>query len=324
MTPQLDLIPLGNTDLRVTPLGLGIWQWGDTMMWGYGKGYGDADLRPVFDATLAAGVNFIDTAEMYGRGRSESLLGQFMRETPAARDQIVLATKFAPMPWRLSPGRLLRALRESLNRLGLSQVDLYQIHFPYSPVSIETWMDALADAVEAGLTRAVGVSNFSPSQTIRAHAALMRHGIPLASNQVEYSLLDRTPETSGLTRVCRDLGVTIIAYSPIAKGVLSGKYTPDNIPPGVRRHKYDRNFLAKAQPVIDQLREIGQAHDVANSAKTSSQVALNWLICKGAVPIPGAKNLQQAQENFGALGWRLTDEEVARLDGVSEKVISEQ
>jgi aryl-alcohol dehydrogenase-like predicted oxidoreductase len=203
MSPQLDLIPLGTTDLRVTPLGLGIWQWGDTMMWGYGKGYGEADLKPVFESTLAAGINFIDTAETYGRGRSERLLGQFMRETPAARDQLVLATKFAPLPWRLSPGRLLHALRESLNRLGLSQVDLYQIHFPYSPVAVEMWMEALADAVEAGLTRAVGVSNFSPSQTVRAYAALARRGVPLASNQVEYNLLNRKPETSGLIKVCR-------------------------------------------------------------------------------------------------------------------------
>src|SRR5512144_957433 len=141
MTPQLDLIPLGTTDLRVTPLGLGIWQWGDKMMWNYGQGYDEADLKPVYEATLAAGINFIDTAEIYGRGRSERVVGQFMSETNT-RDQIVLATKFAPLPWRLSPGRLLHALRESLNRLGLPQVDLYQIHWPYTPVSIEMWMEA--------------------------------------------------------------------------------------------------------------------------------------------------------------------------------------
>ena len=320
MSLQLDLIPLGKTDLRVTPLGLGIWQWGDTMMWGYGKGYGDTDLKPVYEATLAAGINFIDTAEMYGRGRSERVVGQFMAETQT-RDQLVLATKFAPLPWRLTSSRLLHALRDSLNRLGLSQVDLYQIHFPYTPVSVETWMSAMADAVEAGLTRAVGVSNFSPSQTIRAHAALARRGIPLASNQVEYSLLERKPETSGLVKVCRDLGVTIIAYSPIAKGMLTGKYTPDNVPPGMRSRQYNREYLSRIQPLIEVLREIGQVHGDAKGAKTPSQVSLNWLICKGAVPIPGAKNLRQAQENFGALGWRLPDEEIARLDEVSEKVM---
>ncbi len=320
MSPQLDLIPLGNTELRITPLGLGIWQWGDTMMWGYGKGYGDADLKPVYKATLAAGINFIDTAEMYGRGRSERVVGQFMRETPTARDQLVLATKFAPLPWRLTHGRLLHALRESLNRLGLSQVDLYQIHWPYTPVSIEAWMEAMADAVEAGLTRAVGVSNFSPSQTVRAYATLARRGVPLASNQAEYSLLERKPETSGLTKVCRDLGVTVIAYSPIAKGTLTGKYTPDNIPPGMRRRTYNREYLIRVQPLIDVLRKIGQAH----GDKTPSQVSLNWLMCKGAVPIPGAKNLRQAQENFGSLGWRLTEEEVATLDETSEQVAHHQ
>jgi aryl-alcohol dehydrogenase-like predicted oxidoreductase len=317
MSPQLDLIPLGATDLRVTPLGLGIWQWGETWLWGYGKDYGEADLKPMYEATLAAGINFVDTAEIYGQGRSEQLLGGIMRETNT-RDRVVLATKFAPLPWRLTPGRLIRALRESLNRMGLSQVDLYQIHFPYSPISVEMWMGALADAVEGGLTRAVGVSNFTPSQTVRAHAALARRGVPLASNQVEYSLLDRKPETGGLIKVCRDLEVTVIAYSPIAKGVLSGKYTPDHVPAGMLRLKYTRNHLTRIQPLLGVLKAMGEAH----GGKTPVQVALNWLMCKDVVPIPGAKNLQQAEENFGALGWRLTDEEVARLDEVSEKVKS--
>jgi len=321
MTSQIETVPLGQTELRVSPLGLGVWQWGDTMMWGYGKSYSDADLQPVYEATLAAGVNFIDTAEMYGRGRSERVVGRFMRKTNT-RDQVVLATKFMPLPWRLSPGRLVHALRESLNRLGLSQVDLYQIHFPMPPLTVETWADALADAVEAGLTRAVGVSNFSPTQTIRAHATLAKRGLPLASNQVEYSLLDRKPETSGLVEVCRDLGVTIIAYSPIAKGMLTGKYTPDNVPPGMRSRMYNREYLGKIQPLIELLKEIGQAHDVANSAKTPSQVSLNWLICKGAIPIPGAKNLRQASENFGALGWRLSEDEVQALEKASYQVIS--
>src|SRR5512147_2077584 len=141
MSPQVETIPLGKTDLRVTPLGLGIWQWGDTMTGGYGKGYGDADLKQVYEATLAAGINFIDTAEIYGRGRSETVLGQFMRETHT-RDRLVVASKFAPFPWRLSGHRLIDALRDSLNRLGVSQVDLYQIHFPIPPLSVETWMAA--------------------------------------------------------------------------------------------------------------------------------------------------------------------------------------
>src|SRR3972149_6793232 len=302
MIPQLETIPLGKTDVRITPLGLGVWQWGDTMMWGYGKSYGDADLRPVYDATLAAGVNFIDTAEVYGRGRSETVVGGFMRETQT-RNQVVLATKFAPLPWRWSSGSLLNALQHSLNRLGVSKVDLYQVHFPYSLISVETWANALADAVQQGLTRTVGVSNYNVQQTMRAHAVLAKRGVPLASNQVRYSLLDRKPETSGLIKVCGELGVTIIAYSPIAKGSLTGKYTPDNVPPGRRSRKYNREYLIKVQPLIGLMKEVGQAH----AGKTPSQVALNWVMCKGAVPIPGAKNLRQAQENFGALGWKLSE-----------------
>lgn len=316
MTSQLETIPLGKTDLRVTPLGLGVWQWGDTRIWGYGQSYTDADLKPVYDATLAAGINFIDTAEIYGRGRSETVLGQFMRETHT-RDRLVVASKFAPFPWRLSGHRLIDALRASLNRLGVSQVDLYQIHFPIPPLSVETWMAAMAEAVQQGLIRAVGVSNYSVEQTRRAHATLAKRGIPLASNQVEYSLLQRKPETSGLTKVCGELGVTIIAYSPIAKGLLSGKYTPDNLPPGLRGRLTNKPYLAKIQPLIGLLKDIGQGQGVANSAKTPVQVALNWLICKGAVPIPGAKNLRQAQDSFGALGWRLSESEVQVLDKAS-------
>ncbi len=315
MPPQLENIPLGKTDVRITPLGLGIWQWGDTLMWGYGKTYGDQDLRPVYDGMLAAGINFIDTAELYGRGRSERVVGQFMQQTNT-RDQIVLATKFFPMPYRMRRSDLVKALKGSLNRLGLSRVDLYQIHWPPLVRSIEFWADALADAVEAGLTRAVGVSNYNVEQTRRAYEVLAKRGVPLASNQVEYSLLERRPETSGLVKLFRELDVTIIAYSPIAKGALTGKYTPESAPPGARRRKYNRRYLTRIQPLISLLKEIGQAH----GGKTPSQVSLNWLIRKGAVPIPGAKNLKQARENFGALGWQLSEEEVAQLDKASDQV----
>ncbi len=315
MTTHLETVPLGKTDIRITPLGVGAWQWGDTMMWGYGRSYTAADVRPAFDAALNAGLNWFDTAEVYGRGTSERLLGQFIHD---AKARPIVATKFAPLPWRLRRGELLKALRASLNRLNLSRVDLYQMHWPFPTVSIEMWMNAMADAVEAGLTRAVGVSNYNVEQTRRAQAALAKRGVVLASNQVEYSLLERSPERSGLVEVCRELGVTIIAYSPIAKGILSGKYTPDNPPPSLRARRYHREYLRKIQPLFSLLREIGQAH----GGKTPSQISLNWLICKGAVPIPGAKNLKQAQENIGALGWRLSDDQVQALDKVSTQLIS--
>jgi len=305
---------LGPSQVHISPLGIGTWAWGDRLFWGYGRGsYTDADLEAVFQVSQAAGINFFDTAEIYGRGRSERLLGQFIR---AGDEPVVVATKFFPFPWRLGRRSLLRALQKSLERLGLSQVDLYQIHWPYPPVKIETWMDGLADAVEAGLVRTVGVSNYDADQTRRAHAALAQRGVPLVSNQVQYSLLHRQPEQRGLLDTCRQLGITLIAYSPLAQGLLSGKYTPENPPPGLRGRRFNRKHLARVQPLVTHLRELGQAH----GGKTPSQVALNWVIRKGAVPIPGAKNAHQAQENIGALGWQLAEEEVAALDAVSEEV----
>ncbi len=282
-------------------------------MWNYGQGYGESDLREVFDTALAAGIDFFDTAEVYGRGQSESFLAQFSRQSGR---RVTIATKFAPLPWRWRRTSVVQALRRSLNRLGVERVDLYQIHWPWSPIPIETWVSGLADALEAGLTRAVGVSNFSAAQTRRAAQVLAARGIPLASNQVEYNLLHRQPERNGVIDTCRELGVSVIAYSPIRKGLLSGKYTPENPPPGRRGMTARREYLARVQPLVELLRRIGAAH----GGKTPAQVSLNWLICKGAIPIPGAKNARQAGENAGAVGWRLSDPEVAELDTASDKL----
>ncbi|MFQ5857785.1 MAG: aldo/keto reductase [Anaerolineae bacterium] len=306
-------IPLGSSDLRISRLGIGTWAWGDRLFWGFGRGYGEADVEAAFQASLTASINFFDTAEIYGRGRSEQLLGQFVH---AAGQPVVVATKFFPYPWRLRRGDLLRALRGSLKRLGMDRVDLYQIHWPYPPVSIETWMAGLADAVDAGLSRAVGVSNYNVERMRRAHTALAERGVPLVSNQVQFSLLDRRPERNGLLEACRELGVTLIAYSPLAQGLLTGKYTPRERPPGVRGLRYNRQYVTQIQPLVALLRQLGEAH----GGKTPAQVALNWVMCKGAVPIPGAKNARQAEENAGALGWRLTGGQVAALDEISEKL----
>lgn len=302
---------LGKTEVQIPWMGIGTWQWGDKMMWGYGGGgYNDGDIRQAFDAAVAGGVRFFDTAEVYGLGRSETFLGQFLRESGV---EATVATKFFPFPWRLTRRQLLTALRKSLQRLGLARVDLYQVHWPMPTAPIERWANALADAVEAGLTRAVGVSNYSAEQLGRAHNVLAARGVPLASNQIEYSLLHREPERNGQLQAARDLGITIIAYSPLAKGVLTGKYTPESPPPGPRGRMYNPEYLAKVQPLIQRLREAGEAH----GGKTPAQVALNWTICKGTVPIPGAKNARHVESNLGALGWRLTADEVAALDEAS-------
>jgi aryl-alcohol dehydrogenase-like predicted oxidoreductase len=288
------------------------------MMWGYGKTYTDSDIHEAFHISLQSGINFFDTAEVYGKGRSERLLGARLQEArqSALIAPLVVATKFMPYPWRLWKGALLSKLRASLARLGVERVDLYQIHWPFSPLPIELWANALAHAVEAGLARAVGVSNYNSTQMLRAHSALSKRGVPLASNQVEFHLLNRRVEHKGLLKLCRELGVTLIAYSPLAKGMLTGKYTPQTRPPGLRSYIFRRARLGKIQPLIQLMREIGKAH----GGKSPAQVALNWVICKGAVPIPGAKNARQAQDNAGALGWRLAEAEIAALDAESQKL----
>jgi len=308
---EVPKISLGRTEVKIPPLGVGTWQWGDKLYWGFGRGYDENDLYEAFQKSLKAGVDFFDTAEVYGMGLSERFLGTFIQKMQV---QVVIATKF--MPWHFQRGSLMKSLRASLKRLGLPQVALYQVHWPIPLRRVEVWAEALADAVEAGLTRAVGVSNFSLQQMRRAYDVLSRRGIPLASNQVEYSLLNRKVEWNGLLRACEEMGVTLIAYSPLGMGILTGKYTLEHPPSGFRNRRYGRRLLARVEPLIHRLREIGEAH----GGKTPAQVALNWVMCKGAVPIPGAKNALQAQENAGAIGWSLTPEEVARLDEASQNL----
>ncbi len=309
----METITLGNTEIRISPLGIGTWAWGDRFFWNYGSDYNAEDVRAAFAAAVEAGINFFDTAEVYGMGRAERFLGELAAQTA---NSVVIATKFFPFPWRVRRAAMKRALRLSLKRLGKESVDLYQIHFPWPPRSPDFWVRALGEMVQAGLTKAAGVSNFNAEQMRRAHAILAAQGIPLASNQVHYSLLHRAPETNGVLAACKELGITLIAYSPLEMGLLTGKYSPESPPRGIRSRRYSKAYLARIQPLIGLMREIGRAH----GNKTPAQVALNWVICKGAVPIPGAKNARQAESNAGALGWRLTEEEITALDNASAQL----
>ena len=299
-------------ELNIAPLGVGAWAWGTTRLWGYGKEYNRSDVGRAFRASMAEGVTLFDTAEMYGSGASERIIGEMLREG-AFEGTPVIATKFAPLPYRLSARSLLKAVDKSLERLGIETIDLYQIHFPNPIFKINGLMDALAETVKAGKVRRVGVSNYGADQMKRAHDRLASHGVSLASNQVEYSLLQRAPETNGVLEACRDLGVTLIAYSPIAKGLLTGKYGPGGDRPSGLVRRIGRAFgaqnLKKIEPVLNILREIGEAHN-----KQPAQVALNWLITqRSTFPIPGAKNELQARQNAGALGWGMIGEEAEKL-----------
>ncbi len=306
-----DLI-LPGTDVVVPRLGVGTWAWGDRSTWGMG-GY-DAELSrdtigDAWEASIDAGGTLFDTAEVYGGGESERIIGSLLAADPVRAARAVIATKFMPSPWKLDVRRaLLHSLRASLGRLGLPAVDLYQIHGPISLRSHTALADALAAAHDEGLVRAVGVSNYSVKETRAMARALGRRGLRLATNQIEFSLLRRSPETGGLLAACADLGVIPLAYSPIGQGRLTGKYSAAHPPPG------KRNFSDHPMEVVDAIVSELVAVGEARGGRTPGQVALNWIIAKGAVPIPGAKNRDQAEQNAGALGWHLDGDEVARLD----------
>jgi aryl-alcohol dehydrogenase-like predicted oxidoreductase len=299
-------------ELDIAPLGVGAWAWGSTRIWGYGKEYNRGDVGQAFRVSMGEGVTLVDTAEIYGGGASERIIGEVLREggfggTP------VIATKFAPLPYRLSARSLLDAVDKSLERLGIETIDLYQIHFPNPILKINRLMDALAETVKEGKVRQVGVSNYNVARMQQAHDRLASHGVQLASNQVEYSLLNRAPETNGVLEACRDLGVSLIAYSPIAQGLLTGKYGSGGRPSGIMRRSgkaFGEKNLKKVEPIVNILREIGEAHE-----KQPAQVALNWLITqRNTFPIPGAKNEYQARQNAGALGWEMTEVEAEKLE----------
>ncbi len=307
-----DHYTLAGSDVRIPPLGVGTWAWGDRSTWGmggYDPGLTRGSIREAWDASVDAGVTLFDTAEVYGKGESERIIGGLLAADPERAAKVVVATKFMPSPWKLQVERaLVGSLRASLGRLGLPAVDLYQIHGPISLRSHGAMAAALAAAHGEGLVRAVGVSNYSARETRSIAAALDRHGMRLATNQIEFSLLRRSPETGGLLAACAELGVLPLAYSPIGQGRLTGKYSAANPPPGKRQ--FSNHPMEVVDAVVAELRRIGDKH----GGRLPSQVALNWVMAKGAVPIPGAKNRHQAEENAGALGWSIDEEDLDRLD----------
>jgi len=305
---------LGRSNLQVPRMGTGAMTWGDPQglarfhpaKIAYGGADGIEEEKLAVESSIAAGVDLFDTAAMYSGGAAERRLG----ELTVGKD-VLIASKF-PGSFSFKTEDFPKELEASLKRLGRNSIDLYQHHFPSNKVVIPKLMELLADAVDAGKVKAVGVSNYSVEQMREAHAALAKRGIPLASNQVEYSLLHRQPETNGVLDACRELGITLIAYTPLAGGALTGKYSAAKKASGLRRFmpNFSKKGMNATQPVLELLRKIGERY-----AKTPSQVALRWLIENPIVlPIPGAKNGKQAIDNAGALTLTLTSEEVESLN----------
>jgi aryl-alcohol dehydrogenase-like predicted oxidoreductase len=279
---------LGGSGLSVPALGAGTNRWDTT-------GSGQARLRDTFAAALDAGMGFFDTAEIYSAGRSELALGGAARQDGRP---VLLASKFAPLPYRVSAAQFTSALDKTLARLGRISLDLYYLHFPYSPLGVGAWMRAMASAVKAGKIRAVGISNCNVAQMRKAAGALARYGIPLAANQVQYSLLHRKPETDGVLDACRQMDVALVAYRPVGGGAISS-----GSPTG-----RGRSALA------DTLREVAAARGA-----TTAQVALAWLLKRDGhvIPIPGMTRPEHVRENSAALSLELSEGEFTAIDRAS-------
>jgi len=318
---KIQMRHLGKTDILVTPIGLGVMELagGGGLIGRMFPVIPQDEKNAIIKAALDGGINWFDTAEMYGAGVSEQSLATGLKAAGKSDRDVVIATKW--QPFLRTAGNIPRTIENRLHFLGGYSIGNYMIHQPYSFSSPEVEMNAMADLVEAGKIRSVGVSNFNPARMRRAHAALAKRGIPLAVNQVRYSLLNREIEANGVLITAKELGVTIIAYTPVARGLLTGKYHKDpslmDRMSGWRKASMQRN-LERSRPLINAMDEIA-----VKCEATIAQVALNWLINFNGeivVTIPGATKVLQAEESAGAMKFRLSDDEMARLDEVSHKL----
>jgi len=309
---------LGKTELEVTSIGLGCWQFsgGKGIIGGYWGTIQQPTVDAIVRAALAGGVDWFDTAEAYGGGRSEQALARALTACGKKPGEVVVATKWFPL---LRTARSLRdTIDERIRCLAPFPIDLHQVHQPLSLSPVAAEMNAMADLVAAKKIRAVGVSNFDARRTRAAQAALAARGLSLASNQMRYSLLDRRIERSGVLSACKELGVTLVAYSPLAQGILSGKFHDDpslvtkSAGPRKLRGAFRARGLARSLPLVDALREIGKAHGV-----TPSQVALAWLLQfhgDTVVAIPGASKEGHVKDLVEAMSLVLTPRELVALD----------
>jgi aryl-alcohol dehydrogenase-like predicted oxidoreductase len=294
--------------VRVSVIGLGTWQFGSSD-WGYGDDYARREAGAIVERALDLGVNLIDTAEAYAYGRSERIVGAAIQHR---RDEVFLATKVFPL-LPIAPVVRQRA-HTSARRLGVDAIDLYQVHWPNPLVANGPTMDGMRSLLEEGLVRHVGVSNFSQVRWEDAERVL---GPPVLSNQVQYSLAQRKPERELLPYAQR-AGRLVIAYSPLAQGLLSGHYDGTNSPRGwVRRTNtlFLPENIVRAGELLDGLRDVGRAHDAA-----PAQVALAWVIRRpNVVAIPGASSVAQLESNVAAADLELSQDEDARLTAAADR-----
>ncbi|MEM4632331.1 MAG: aldo/keto reductase [Pyrobaculum sp.] len=312
----MEIIKLGRSDMKVSRIGLGVWQFsGDA--WGQ-ISYEQA--KTIVQKAFELGVNFFDTAAVYGRGRSEEFLGRSIKELKI-RDSVYIATKVQG-DW-LRRIDIFNAVENQRRRLGVDAIDLYQIHWPacWHNTPICETMKTLEELIKRGLVRYIGVSNFPTPLLEYARSCLSK--VDIITSQNRYNLIEREADKELLPYLKRE-GIVLIAWSPLAKGALSGKYTIENLPTFDDVRKNDPLFtptnLSLISPLIQVLRQLSTKYN-----KTPAQIVLNWLIKDPWIyPIPGAKTIEQIIENVGAVGWSLSDDDWRTLDrlgwDISQKI----
>lgn len=311
----MKLRKLGKTKIKITPVGLGTWQFsgGKRLAGRFWSSLTQINTDEIIKVTIKGGMNWFDTAELYGGGYSERTLSHGLQKLGIKSKDIIMATKWNPM-FRFASS-INKTFPKRIENLKPYKIDFHQVHFPASFSSIEAQMDAMADLYDAGKIRAVGVSNFNAEQMTKAHEHLVSRGLVLASNQVKYNALDRSIETNGVLHAAKKHGITIIAYSPLELGLLTGKFhkNPDMLKarPIIRRMQLSRE-IEKSKPLIKTMDKISIKRNVS-----VSQVALNWVINSQGdkvVAIPGASKVKHAQDNAATMKFKLTQKEISQIN----------
>uniref|UniRef100_A0A0G4HS41 NADP-dependent oxidoreductase domain-containing protein n=1 Tax=Chromera velia CCMP2878 TaxID=1169474 RepID=A0A0G4HS41_9ALVE len=326
---QMGTVKVGDS-LEVSRLGVGTWSWGNKILWGYDESM-DGQLQDAFDEIVRGGVNWFDSADSYGTGkitgRAETLLGRFARENRNGRagENVKVFTKFAPYPFRVGRESMVTAVDEACARLGRSKIEVGQLHWiPPGGWQLREYLDGLAYCVrERGTLGAVGVSNCGPKELKQIAKRLKDLGVPLVSNQVQFSLVSRLPETSGLLNECADMGIRLIGYSPLCLGLLTGKFSQQpaepkqSLPSGLRSVVFP-SLLSKTEGLQATLREISAAQSKKTGVSvTPAAVAISWVLSKDVLCLVGVKNANQSVENLKAAGLKLDEGELRALDDES-------
>ncbi|SDN45083.1 aldo/keto reductase [Alkalicoccus daliensis] len=315
---------LGLSDLELSPVGLGCWQFskGSNTIGKYWDTVEDNEMQEIVKKSLEGGINWFDTAEIYGKGASERGLAFALDNLEVTFDEAKIATKWWPALRKAS--NILHSIEARKDALNQRPIELYQIHQPFSFSSIDKQMEAMSKLMRDGHIKNIGISNFSEKAMRKAHASLQNYGSPLISNQMKYSLLDRRIESNGFLKTAKELDIAVIAYSPLEQGLLTGKFhdNPEIIKgsSGPRKwmNKFKENGLQKTAPLIKVLQKYAEKYGVS-----VSQVVLNWMIYyhgENMFVIPGASKVKQAEDNAGAMSFKLSEEELEDISEASWRV----